>query len=161
MSQKGVLYDEMYFASTDELNDPVDMKSYFVFPADSEENWVKVLTVVWGDNCESMNYRLVAKYLSSLCPMDYFEFLDKKKYVSEYVFKICINSGSLNILSPGQIYQLINKFLSFIDLYQPNTGYSVSLSKNNDETLMWSHYASSHRGFCLIFKAIDSKNISR
>ena len=32
----------------------------------------------------------------------------------------------------------------------------LSLCAKNDDILMWSHYASSHRGICLEFKAGDN-----
>ena len=35
--------------------------------------------------------------------------------------------------------------------------YFVSFSRNCDNTLMWSHYASKHEGFCLIFNFEDNK----
>lgn len=157
MSQKSVLYDEMYFASTEELNDPIDMRSHFVFSGDSKKNWSKVLDVVWGEHCVSLNSEMISSYLSDLCPIDYFELINRKTEIKEHIFKLCFESGKLNLNFTGRVFQLINKFISFIELYQPNTGYSVSLSKVNNETLMWSHYASSHKGFCLIFKTINNE----
>lgn len=44
---------------------------------------------------------------------------------------------------------------SLLSLHAPGSGYTISLSKSHTDMLMWSHYASSHEGYCLVYRPID------
>jgi len=52
--------------------------------------------------------------------------------------------------------RLTETFKYFIDLYRNVDTYYVSFSRKSNDVLMWSHYASRHSGYCLIFKAINN-----
>ena len=45
----------------------------------------------------------------------------------------------------------------YVMWYSPEERYFASFSKANDNFLLWSHYANNHKGFCLVYRAIDGK----
>lgn len=62
--------------------------------------------------------------------------------------KNCIDKGSFSNLGLEQIENIENSFNKLIDSYA-----FLSASKNPKSNLMWSHYANSHKGFCIEFKS--------
>lgn len=159
LSEKSLIYDELFFASTDELNDPIDMRAYFHFPKDSVESWEKLLVRLWEENHIFINYKRIAQYLSGICPIDYFEFLEQKNDLQKKILEIAINDSNHTPNNFHLLQKLISRFTCFLEIYKPKSAYAVSMSKScaNTNTLMWSHYASNHKGFCLIFKPINNK----
>lgn len=146
---KEFMYDEIYFASTVECNDPFDGKVYAIFEADSEK-WKRIIKLAWREFDLANKSRLeeqLAGYLSKKSPMS-FDAALRIDYVA------ILNSLSTS-LDPLIAYALGKRVNEFLDLYKPENRYFVSFSKVNNNPLMWSHYASMHRGHCLIFKAID------
>ena len=147
------MYDEIYFASTDELNDPVDMQSKFIFSTDSKELWKKMLFQLWADQ----NYADIgSSYFAEICPITYDSLIINFDYHAEKLFERLVDNKSLNPDNIKYILLFIKKLKNFINLYEPSAGYSVSFSKACDDMLMWSHYAKRHTGFCLIFRPINN-----
>ena len=138
----------MYFASPDECNDPFDSKTFYVF-SDDKEMWGRIIQF----SIERTNailpdrlLNLLAEHISKKCPLTFDE------------------ACSINLLDDFQINNPTDKALinfvgvriqDILRIYKPATRYFVSFSKVNSEPLMWSHYADKHRGFCLIFRAIN------
>lgn len=60
----------------------------------------------------------------------------------------CINKGSLSVKGLELIEGIEHSFNKTIDSYA-----FLSVSKNPASNLMWSHYANSHKGFCIEFKS--------
>lgn len=88
LSQKGLFYDEWYFASREELNDPIDMQSKFEFPGDSKDTWLKTIRALWENDPRA---DIAATYLSSICPISYEELIKQydfhAKKIIENIFK--------------------------------------------------------------------------
>ncbi|MCM1264735.1 MAG: DUF2971 domain-containing protein [Candidatus Gastranaerophilales bacterium] len=74
--------------------------------------------------------------------------------ITTYDFTNAILSTNLKIGSLFA-YHVSEIIKQFIDIYRPTDKYIVSFSKANNSMLMWSHYASKHKGFCLVFKSIN------
>jgi hypothetical protein len=152
LSQKGLLYDEWYFASREELNDPIDMQSKFEFPENSEDIWFRVLSPLWKNDPSA---KTVANYLSSICPVSYDELLGQFDLHMKNIIENVFNVIPLDLADFKCLNHLLSELKALLSLYSPSAGYSVSLSTSNDEMLMWSHYAASHSGYCLIYRPIN------
>lgn len=145
---KELLYDEIYFVSTDECNDPFDSKTYYEFGRDVEK-WSKLLNRAVG-NLNGMKPNVVdkvAKSISDVSPITFNDVLSTD--FTPFFLKAMKDQESL--LATEASYR-VN---SLLRMYKPTSSYFVSFSKVNDEPLMWSHYAARHEGFCLIFRAVD------
>ena len=154
LSQKGLLYDEWYFASKDELNDPMDMQSKFEFPKSSNEIWHQIASRIWEDVAQ---VKIISEYFTELCPISYEQLLlnfeDHKKKIAWTTFK----DKSITMKDIVSFREKLDKLHSLLSQYSPGSGYSVSLSKSHTDMVMWSHYASSHQGYCLIYRPIDGQ----
>lgn len=152
LSQKGLIYDEWYFASREELNDPIDMQSKFEFPANSKCTWVRVIQSLWQNEAWA---EIAASYFNSICPISVEQLLEEYEHHSVKVVENIFKSCEINLVDLQQLGDLQKQFKAMLSLYAPSAGYSVSLSTCNNEMLMWSHYAASHSGYCLIYRPID------
>ncbi|OOE34668.1 hypothetical protein BZG04_11080 [Salinivibrio kushneri] len=152
LSQKELIYDEWYFASREELNDPIDMQSKFEFPENSENTWFRVIKSLWQNEVWS---ELAASYFNSICPISMEQLLEEYDQHSVKVVESIFKNCEINLADFQQIGELQKQLKAFLSLYAPSAGYSVSLSTCNNEMLMWSHYAASHTGYCLIYRPID------
>jgi hypothetical protein len=80
------------------------------------------------------------------------QFKDLKKYLNKQdsqQIASCLSKGEFTPEGCELIDRLIELFNRQVGSYY----YFLCLSKNNKSNLMWSHYASSHTGFCIEFKA--------
>lgn len=149
LSIKEFMYDEIYFASALECNDPFDGKTFAIFEADTDK-WRRLLELAWkmfSFSEKSKWEEQLAVYLSKMSPMSYDTAL-KLDYVK--ALRTIISPPNLRIA-----YVLSKEIRNFLNLYKPKDTYFVSFSRVCNDPLMWSHYGSMHRGHCLIFKAID------
>jgi hypothetical protein len=152
LSQKGLLYDEIYFASKDELNDPIEMQSKFEFPDKSDEIWTQLLNQLW-ENAEYVSYAV--GYFSSISPISYESLLNDFQNHKRFIIGLVMKETQMMVSDFDHLNHLLDQLHSFFLLYEPSSGYSVSFSKTNNEMLMWSHYSSSHTGYCLIFRPVN------
>lgn len=152
LSQKGLIYDEWYFASREELNDPIDMQSKFEFPKDSKSTWFRVIESLWQNEVWS---ELAARYFNSICPISVEQLLEEYDQHSVKVAESIFKNSVINMADLQKFGELQKQLKALLSLYAPSAGYSVSLSTCNNEMLMWSHYASSHTGYCLIYRPIN------
>ncbi|MEQ5821328.1 DUF2971 domain-containing protein [Halomonas sp. SCS19] len=152
LSKKSVLYDEIFFASRDELNDPIDMQSRYEFPCNSDKTWGMLFDQIIEDKSLVES---VAKYFAEICPISIDDLLKNFETHKNNVFNKTFYGKSLILPQFKSFERSMENFQSLLSLYAPSAGYSVSLSETNDEMLMWSHYAQSHTGFCLVFRPID------
>lgn len=147
---KELRYNEIYFSSAAESNDPYDGKVFLSYDFD-QEKWKRFLEVAWKKLASRKEVEtcitLLSEYLAEHCPISYEE-------VINYNFS-SILLEKLPTLDPLLVLLLDSLIKQFVELYRPHTRYTVSFSKTNNEVLMWSHYASRHKGFCLVFRAID------
>ena len=151
LSLKELRYGEMYFSSTKENNDPYDGKVFLLYNF-NEEQWKRLFERAW------LKVQLPKELLSQIA-MDLAKFViqdNPKTYEDVQAF----NFQKALLLSYPQIgdivaYNLALRIKEFVEIYKPEHKYIVSFSKVNNNMLMWSHYASQHKGYCLIFKDFD------
>ena len=151
LSLKELRYNELYFSSTKENNDPYDGNVFLSYKFDLNK-WQRLFNVVFAriglptDMLKNIVKKLAQKMIED----------DVKTYndVIDYDYTSALFSIDSNL---GKIlaYKLSNAIKEFVFIYKPSDMYTVSFSKINDSMLMWSHYASKHKGFCLIFRSID------
>jgi hypothetical protein len=150
LSLKELRYNEVYFSSAKESNDPYDGKVFLSYRFDKDK-WKRILEMAWKDFLNNDTLLSLANPLSEHlerdCPITFEETIHYD-YGGVLLAK---NSG----LNHSVAYHLDKLIKQFIDIYRPEVRYTVSFSKKNDNTLMWSHYASKHKGFCLIIKDIN------
>jgi hypothetical protein len=148
LSLKELLYDEMFFTSASECNDPFDGASFFSFGCD-EERWARLIEHSWGraePGNKSDLARGLARAVASRCPMS---LSDAQAMVFDEALK---HLASLGPLAAGI---LAGQLRAFIRLYEPRRPYFVSFAKAADNALMWAHYGSMHQGHCLVFRSFD------
>ncbi len=167
---KELYYQEIYFASYSELNDPLDLKARIDFSVNDVKQisyllymmfktTIKFSSKIPNTELEKENNRELLKFnenkaLKSKLKKEIFEALIEIKKPNEIVstyelvnvlrkvtenldFKFDIENFKI------EINRLTTKFLA--------NSYTTCFSENNDDILMWSHYASKHSGICLEF----------
>lgn len=148
LSQKGLLYDEWYFASKEELNDPIDMQSKFEFSGD----WTRILTSLWENDHEA---KIAAAYLTKIGPVSYEQLIIDFHAHKEKIIERVFSNRHVSLMELSKLENSLEHLLALLNLYAPGSGYSISLSRTNSDMLMWSHYAASHTGFCLTYRPIN------
>jgi len=138
----------MYFSSPEECNDPFDSKTFYVFN-DDREKWAKVVQFASEEFKVPITEKLLSElseFICELCPLTFDE---------------ATRNGLLReFIKPGDGTRktfLIKAIQEVLRIYKPATRYFVSFSRINYEPLMWAHYADKHKGYCLIFKAINEE----
>ncbi|MBB1425807.1 DUF2971 domain-containing protein [Shewanella sp. SG44-2] len=160
LSFKELLYNELYFASQDELNDPFDGESFYHFPSD-KELWMRLLNEVnnrikemfWGDSEINEYYiEILATALSIRTPITYGEIMAGR--LISIFDNIVSELENHNAVSEDVAYfaKEVQRYLSYSS---PKLGYFVSFSSKNNDHLMWGHYGAQHFGYSLIFRTID------
>lgn len=146
---KELMYDEIYFSSTKECNDPYDGKAFLTFAADNSK-WKRLIECAWS-KMEDVNISVwadqLSMHLTKSSPLTY-----------DAALKFSYIEALLTIPNPPNLIIasiLSNMIIQLITLYKPEERYFASFSRINNNPLMWSHYASMHHGHCLVFKAID------
>lgn len=151
LSQKGLLYDEWYFASREELNDPIEMQSKFEFSDNSAETWWRISMKLWKD-VEQAN--VISTYLARLSPISYEHLLKNFDKHKQKILNIMFKDKSIAFSELVEFRKNLDDLESVLLLNSPRSGYTISLSKTHTDMLMWSHYASSHQGYCIIYRPI-------
>ncbi|GGA95816.1 DUF2971 domain-containing protein [Agarivorans gilvus] len=151
LSFKELLYNELYFASQNELNDPFDGQSYYQL-SQSPDFWERLLREVNEKRAlliRPLPYADIAKELSAIPSIDY------NMAISGTISKLMeLIAAKLNLQQIGLVSLgiAIEEYLAY---YQPTKGYFVSFSSAEKDPLLWAHYANQHCGYSLIFRAID------
>ena len=145
VSVKELLYNEIYFSSPEECNDPFDSKTFYEFGPD-KNMWNNLVKFSLEHTMAAVPKKIIEQvvdYLSSGCPMTF-----DQAYSTNLLASFPINNpNERNLINfVGTCIQGI------LRVYRPATRYFVSFSKVNSEPLMWSHYADKHKGFCLVFR---------
>lgn len=173
---KELYYQEIYFASYSELNDPLDLSAridfaprkigqiesllWFLFKTTlklgNDERVLNSSEVSNNQNLLKFNddKKLRAKY-KSLLFRELTKFEKKHKFISlndlENILLSTSNEIPFNLDLHGfntEIKRLASKFLE--------NSHTTCFSENNSDFLMWSHYASKHSGICLEFTLENS-----
>lgn len=151
LSIKELIYDELYFASREECNDPYEGKTFATFSKD-KDLWSNLINEALKSHKVELDESLKEKVIEY--------FLSKSPMPIEFVLKIprdeFIDIGQRRMdqfmLNPA--FEAIQDYVMW---YSPEERYFASFSKTSDNYLLWSHYANNHKGFCLIYRAIDGK----
>lgn len=151
LSVKELIYDELYFASREECNDPYEGKTFATFSADKDlwNNLINEALKAYNIKpLESLKERIVQYFLSKVpMPIENVLRIPKNEFVD-----IGARTYEQRLL-PSMLEAIQN----YVMWYSPEERYFASFSKTNDNFLLWSHYANNHKGFCLIYRAIDGK----
>lgn len=145
---KELIYDELYFASKAECNDPYEGKLFAKFDK-NKELWERLINEA-SDN----------KYSEFIKQKAIDFFLEKAPIGMEEVLSLSATEFlelSQNDAEKTTLNDMLESIRQYILLNMPSKQYFASFSKRNDNFLMWSHYANNHSGFCLIINAPDKK----
>lgn len=148
---KELIYDELYFASREECNDPYEGKTFAVLEKDQQlwNNLIRLaLKFYANDVTEYLIKRIIAFYVDR-APMYFDEFVNTPE--EEF---LCIGKDALE---KRVLKNMLESIKQFALVYMPSEQYFASFSRTDDNFLMWSHYANNHRGFCLVFRSIEGK----
>jgi len=150
LSFKELIYNEIYFGSPEECNDPFDSKSFYEFPHDSER-WYRLLDQSLHIPDKQFKDYLLNDLVSHILEMPV---MTLDKLMNEPFFDI----PPLNTRMQKQtLINMETAIRTNISNYIPAKRFFACFSKTCVESRMWSHYASSHRGYCLIFQSIEEK----
>ena len=163
---KELYYQELYFASYLELNDPLDLSARMDFSTNDSKAIAGflhfLLTSQFCFRHEAINKESNTKWLKfikdkeskDLLKNEIFKRIEDKKGQNLWTFEISsiikesIKSAQLDLTFDKdkfekEIQRLTDKFLrnSFVSCF----------SETNSDFLMWSHYSSKHSGICLEF----------
>lgn len=143
VSIKELIYHELYLGTVDENNDPYDSFQPYEFPA-NHDMWVNLIKIALersklGKAVSTEAIDRMAGYACAHSPMSIPEAL---------LFDYARKSGALAFLG----LEINHAIWRFIKEYEPSNGYFAAFSKTGSDPLMWSHYASMYKGYCLIFK---------
>lgn len=151
LSVKELIYDELYFASREECNDPYEGKTFATFSADKD---------LWNNLINEALKAYNIKPLDSLKERIVQYFLSKSPMPIENILKIPENEFvdiGARTFEQHILPSMLEAIQNYVMWYSPEERYFASFSKTNDNFLLWSHYANNHKGFCLIYQAIDGK----
>lgn len=152
LSIKELIYDEIYFASATECNDPYEGKMFAILGKDLG-CWERLIHRAIDKYPGIQNFSYISDriidfywsraplYVDEVLETDRAEFLN----LANNDFEKLIYSHLLEIIK------------EFVRLYIPAEKYFVSFSKRNDISLMWAHYANNHRGYCAVFRVPEGK----
>jgi|TARA_R110002020_G_scaffold2517_3_gene12036 hypothetical protein len=172
---KELYYQELYFASYFELNDPLDLSARIEFSCEKSEQ-VEYLIYFLFKSTLSLNDALtdkkrkndknllafndnrtkVAEFQQTV-----FEYINQLKDEKERVWDIDIKSiidsaskkHNLEFQFDSENFKSVLKRISSKFL---ENSYATCFSESNDDFLMWSHYSSKHSGICLEFALENS-----
>lgn len=150
---KELLYDELFFASTSECNDPFDSRAFAEFSGDRDK-WLRLLRTAIGvfaplfgeDGLER-----IADSLAARAPLSLSEIANSD--VLELAFAAALPAPMLRPLASG----CATAVRGLVEHYHPPDRYFASFSTRNDDPLLWAHYADGHTGHCLIFRSVGGR----
>ena len=151
LALKELIYDELYFASREECNDPYEGKTFATFSKD-KNLWTNLINEALKSHKITLDESLKEKVV------DYF--LSKSPMPIENILKIprdeFVDVGQRR-MDQFMLKPTLEAIQNYIMWYSPEERYFASFSKTNDNYLLWSHYANNHKGFCLVYRPINGK----
>ncbi len=142
---KELMYDELYFCSPEECNDPFDSKTFYKFGTD-KARWEALLHLSWP-GVSNDDLERVADKIISVCPLTYEAALSLD--YSAVIQEVLPN------YRPAIVSILDASLKQVLNTYRAPPAYFVSFSRKADDPLMWSHYGGKHQGWCLVFKSVN------
>lgn len=172
---KELFYQELYFASYFELNDPLDLSARIEFSCEKSEQVEYLLfflfkTTLSLNNTLSESDKINNKNLltfndNKIRVEDFrqkiFENLvqlkkDKEKIWQDDIEHIIITTcKKLNLDFQFDLDSFRKELKRITSKFLENS-YAICFSESNNDFLMWSHYASKHSGICLEFSLENS-----
>jgi hypothetical protein len=149
---KELMYKELYFSSTEESNDPFDGRVFLTYNFD-EDTWKRVFEAAWHSIGKPDELAFLTKPLSKRITVDA-PVTFERVMLYDFAHAIIEIAPSVNIILANNLSAILKQWL---DIYREKNMYFASFSKTDKETLMWSHYASRHTGYCLIFRSLNGK----
>jgi len=169
---KELYYQELYFASYDELNDPLDLSARIDFtpekeshvgyllwfmlktsirqlisenPSAKDKETIKKLTTF--NNNEELRTKFKAEIFKQVC-----EVKQNSKFIAFKTLEriISLTAKEQKIDFPVD-FTFFNEELKRLTKVFIENSHTVCFSESNDNFLMWSHYSSKHSGICLEF----------
>jgi len=159
LSFKRVLYNELYFLSKDEINDPYDINVEKVFDGNPDKlrrlfNYIINRIDIPKEIKDTAQPDPFINYLENKCfsnhNIDIFTSIDYSAQLQLCFPDISSNKNGLCIS------RFAKYLLNLIEAYIPDNVYIISFTKNFKNPLMWSHYANEHKGFCLVFSSVNN-----
>lgn len=151
-STKELIYDEIFFSSAAESNDPYEGKMFAQFGKD-EERWDKLIRCALSSypGIKSFDYiiKKIVDYFLGKSPI----YMDEALNTSLSDFLTIADNNLEKIIYSN----LLSSIKDYIAQYCPAEQYFASFSHSCDNMLMWSHYANNHRGYCLVFRISEGK----
>jgi Protein of unknown function (DUF2971). len=150
-----VLYNELYFSSINELNDPYDTRIGFIFKG-YVTKYQKLFEFCFKKYFTNIDYYNTAKYLAK-----------HDRTYEELILEI--RSGrfhkllyeDIKIMNDISMDRVINTLIPILIIYIKSCvekySYICSFSTKYDNPLVWSHYADQHRGMAFIFRPFNNK----
>ena len=181
--EKAIRYDEIYFSSNEELNDPLDL-SFTPYFDDNEVAWEKLLQV--KPKVEMLNIALyldttsheLASELNSIFKGSTLAYqqtikplIDSKNKELKRIFIKHINnaieseytsdknSNFSNFDTEAKAEMCISFLTEILSRGWSKKFYSCSFSKNALEPKMWAHYADGFKGCVIIYESNENSSI--
>jgi len=174
---KELYYQELYFASYFELNDPLDLSARIEFSCEKSEQVGYLLFFLFkttlsfndtlSENDKFNNKKLLAfnvnKNRVSEFKQEIFENLNQLKKNKARIWQddieniIITSCKKLNLDFQFDLASFRNELQRITSKFLENS-YATCFSESNNNFLMWSHYASKHSGICLEF-SIDKSGL--
>jgi len=167
---KELFYQELYFASCPELNDPFDLKIPVEYNV-KEEKQISSLTWLLFKNTlvlkqniseeERINNARYIRFVREKKKVKHFQKLIFKHMVAlksdlPFIYKDSAEKAIRSAIDEGEIdftmdvHKLFQNIDRLTNLFLTNS-YVTCFSTNPESFLMWSHYAGSHHGICMEF----------
>ena len=181
--EKAIRYDEIYFSSNEELNDPLDL-AFTPYFDDNEVAWEKLLQV--KPKVEMLNIALyldttsheLASELNSIFKGSTLAYqqtikslIDSKNKELKRIFIKHINnaieseytsdknSNFSNFDTEAKAEMCISFLTEILSRGWSKKFYSCSFSKNALEPKMWAHYADGFKGCVIIYESNENSSI--
>jgi len=165
---KELYYQELYFASSIELNDPLDLTAKIEFSTRNPEAIEYLIHFIYKTNfnieelqTDNQNTLKLIRFVRNLEARELlrkqiFKYIEERTTKNELIWisditKIIIDS--INDTKTDIVFdseKFTRKLQDLTDKFIRNS-YVTCFSERNDNYLMWSHYSSKHTGICLEF----------
>ncbi|EJL7832862.1 DUF2971 domain-containing protein [Vibrio vulnificus] len=155
---KELKYQELYCASAQELNDPLDLTaSVNFYTEDEHELRALVFFVLRQGFIANPTLENAPEYLGLLTSRQLMESISNEfqrsddNVILQSEFSAILNNFFEKLdISGFSVEKLVSRINQVISQFINNSAVSC-FTENNSNFLMWSHYASSHYGICLEF----------
>jgi hypothetical protein len=169
---KELYYQELYFASYEELNDPLDLSARIEFTPEKEDDVEYLLYFLYKAEMTLLisnspsgrakanirkltkvneNEELRTKFKTAIYS-EIVKFKETQPFISVHDLETILIKASReqHIDFPIEFDTFKNELRRLTKKFLENS-YTTCFSERNDDFLMWSHYSSKHTGICLEF----------